>query len=129
MDITLREEEDDIDHILSYDSNCQYCVHVVERFEKSFPDVAHLVRRMRWSIPALHVQGHKEECLYNFSTAYMPCVAHFHGETCEQSWPTGNKVGDHVRQMNNGHRQDTVIDHHTDWNWKKITKMGEWHAM
>jgi hypothetical protein len=125
----LHAEQEDIDRISSYDCNCQYSVHVVKRFEKSFPDIAHLIRRTRWSIPALHVQGHKEDCLYNFSTAYMPCVGHFHGETAEFYWPEANQLGPHVRQMNNGHRQDTLIDHHGDWNWKKTMKMGEYQLL
>jgi hypothetical protein len=125
-DINLQDEEADVDHICSYDSNCSYSVHVIKRFEKFFPDMAPLVRRMRWSVPALHVQGHKETCLYTFATAYMPCVGHFHGETAEHYWPEANQLGPHVRQMNNGHRQDTLIDHHGDWNWLKTIKMGEW---
>jgi Kyakuja-Dileera-Zisupton transposase len=124
-DKAIQEEEADIDHITSYDSNCQYCVNVLERFIKSFPDLADHIRRTRWSIPALHVQGHKEECLYNFATAYMPCVGRFHGETTEVAWPELNQLGPHVRQMNNGHRQDTLIDHYGDWNWKKTMKMGK----
>jgi hypothetical protein len=124
-DVTLSEEENDIDHFLSYDSNCQFWVNTVERFKRSFPELAYLIYRMRWSIPALHVQGHKEECLYNFSTVYMMCAAHFHGKTAEHPWPTGNEVGDHVRQMNRGHRHDTLIDHHNYWNWKKTTRMGK----
>ncbi|KAJ7067667.1 hypothetical protein C8F01DRAFT_1342934 [Mycena amicta] len=58
-------------------------------------------------------------CAYLFGTAYMACVGHFHGETAEQYWPEANQLGPHVRQMNNGHRQDTLINHHGDWNWKK----------
>ncbi|KAJ7067660.1 hypothetical protein C8F01DRAFT_1248023 [Mycena amicta] len=49
----------------------------------------------------------------------MECVGHFHGESAEQYWPEANQLGPHVRQMNNGHRQDTLINHHGDWNWKK----------
>jgi len=128
-DDALRNEAADIDHITSYDCSCQYEVNVVERFEKFFPDVADLIRRSRWSIPALHIQGHKEDCMYRYSTAYMTGVGHFHGETAEHYWPEANQLGPHVRQMNNGHRQDTLIDHHGDWNWKKTTKMGEYREL
>jgi hypothetical protein len=113
-----------IDHVGSYDCACQYWVNAVERFEKHFPDVVHLVKRMRWAIPALHVQGHLEDCIYLFGTAYLPSVGHFHGETAEHYWPEANQLGPQTRQMNRGHRQDTLIDHHNDWNWKKIVSLG-----
>ena len=113
-----------IDHVGSYDCMCQYSIHLVERFEKKFPDVAHVVKRLRCGIPALHVQGHREDCMYFFGTAYMECVGHFHGETAEHYWPEANQLGPQTRQMNRGHRQDTLIDHHNDWNWKKTASLG-----
>jgi hypothetical protein len=42
----------------------------------------------------------------------MMCAVHFHGETAEHPWPTGNEVDDHVWQMNRHHRYDMLIDHH-----------------
>ncbi|KAJ6482251.1 hypothetical protein DFH09DRAFT_1462551, partial [Mycena vulgaris] len=79
--------------------------------------------RGRWGVPALHVQGHQDACTYLFGTAYMECVGHFHGETAEHYWPEANQLGPHVRQMNLGHRQDTMINHHGDWNYKKTMKI------
>ncbi|KAF8136899.1 hypothetical protein K438DRAFT_1786462 [Mycena galopus ATCC 62051] len=38
-------------------------------------------------------------------------------------WPEANQLGPHVRQMNNGHHQDTLIIHHDDWNHKKTMKL------
>ncbi|KAJ7872006.1 hypothetical protein B0H14DRAFT_2344918 [Mycena olivaceomarginata] len=70
-------------------------------------------------------QGHQDSCSYLFGTAYMECVGHFHGESAEQYWPESNQLGPHVRQMNNGHRQDTMINHHGDWNYKKTAQIGE----
>jgi hypothetical protein len=83
----LYAEEDDVDHICSYDSACQYSVNAGQCFKTQIPDVAPLVRRMRWAIPALHIQGHKEICMYLFGTAYMDGIGHFHGETAEHYWP------------------------------------------
>ncbi|KAJ7491641.1 hypothetical protein B0H11DRAFT_1911907 [Mycena galericulata] len=81
---------------------------------------------MRWGVPALHIQGHQESCMYEFGTAYLSCVGHFHGETAEQYWPEANQLGPHVRQMNNGHRQDTLIYHSNDWNFKKLADIGKY---
>jgi hypothetical protein len=90
-----------------------------------FPDIIPLLDRIRWCIPAIHVAGHKPSCTYCFSAAYKPCMGHFHGETAEFYWPELNQLGAHVRQMNLGHRQDTIINHHNDWNWKKFIRSGE----
>ncbi|KAF8231440.1 hypothetical protein L208DRAFT_1277288 [Tricholoma matsutake] len=103
-----------IDHVGSYDCMCQYWVNTVECFEKHFPDVVHLMKHMHWAIPALHIQGHLEDCVYLFGMAYLPSVGHFH-ETVEYYWPEANQLGPQTL-MNCGHHQDTLIDHHNDWN-------------
>jgi hypothetical protein len=125
----LRAQEDDVDKVSSYDSACQFEINAAKRFDEFFPDLVSLVRRTRWAVPALHVQGHKDACMYLYSSAYMDCTAHFHGETAEQPWIEANQVGAHVRQMNNGHRQDTLNDHNEDWNWKKTMSQCWWHII
>jgi len=125
----LRAQEDDVDKVTSYDSACQFAIHAADRFDSFFPELASLVRRTRWAVPALHIQGHKDACMYLYSTAYMDCVGHFHGETAEQLWPEANQVGAHVKQMNNGHRQDTLNDHYGDWNWKKTMNQCGWRIL
>jgi hypothetical protein len=113
------------DHLVSYDISCHYWRHVEDRFAKNFPDLLPAIRRIRWLIPLVHVQNHKENCVYCFSSAYMSNAGHFHGETAEHYWAELNQLGPQTRQMNNGHRQDTLIDHHGDWNWKKTANMGK----
>lgn len=61
--------------------------------------------------------------MYCFASAYIANAGHFHGETAEHYWAESNQLGAQTRQMNNGHRQDTLIDHHRDWNWKKTAIM------
>ncbi|KAJ6470132.1 hypothetical protein C8R47DRAFT_1222765 [Mycena vitilis] len=117
--VKLQIEIDDIDQVTTYDIACEYFINLEQRFEKHFPHLVPRLKRMRWGVPALHVQGHQDSCTYMFGTAYMECVGHFHGESAEQYWPESNQLGPHVRQMNNGHRQDTMINHHGDWNYKK----------
>lgn len=126
--VILRLEVEDIDQATTYDIACEYFIHIEERFQKNFPDLVPMIKRMRWGVPALHVQGHQDSCTYLFGTAYMECVGHFHGETAEQYWPEANQLGPHVRQMNNGHRQDTMINHHGDWNHKKTMYICEWNV-
>ncbi|KAJ7714457.1 hypothetical protein B0H14DRAFT_2546347 [Mycena olivaceomarginata] len=117
--LKFQAEIGDLDEAATYDIACEYVVNLVSRFEKHFPDQLQSVKKMRWGVPALHVQGHQDSCTYLFGTAYMECVGHFHGETAEHYWPKANQLGPHVRQMNLGHRQDTIINHHGDWNHKK----------
>jgi hypothetical protein len=114
-----------MDRPTTYDIMCEYAVHIKKRFHQSpyLQDVAHIVERMRWGIPAMHVTGHKADCTYLFGTAYMECVGHFHGETAEQYWPDANKVGGHARHANNGHRQDMLVNNANDWNWTKTVNM------
>ncbi|KAF7331350.1 CxC2 domain-containing protein [Mycena kentingensis (nom. inval.)] len=117
--LSLKLEVDDVDQVETYDIACEYTIHLRERFATYFPELLPLVERIRWGIPALHVQGHQESCTYMFGTSYMECVGHFHGESAEQYWPEANQLGAHSRQMNLGHRHDTLIFHHADWNRKK----------
>ncbi|KAJ7182285.1 hypothetical protein C8R43DRAFT_1115929 [Mycena crocata] len=120
----LEVELGKIDHVLSYDAMCQYSVKIVDRFEKNpdFKDLVPLIERTRFCIPALHVQGHQEGCMYAYSSAYMLATTHFHGETAEHYWPELNQLSSKTRQMNGGHRQDVIMHHHSDWNYKKMAK-------
>lgn len=121
----LRFEVGDISNVSTYDIACEYVIHLKKRMKKNFPDVADVVAEMDWGVPALHVGGHQDDCTYLFGTSYIECIGHFHGETAEHYWPEANQLGPIVRQMNNGHRQDTLIYNHGDWNHKKTMKIGE----
>ncbi|KAJ7449748.1 hypothetical protein B0H11DRAFT_1743513, partial [Mycena galericulata] len=116
------KEEASIDRRASYDAACQYSVNLVSRFKVHSPDLVYIVEKLQWSVPALHIQGHQEECMYKFGTSYMVATGHFHGETAEFYWPELNQIGTQVSQQSGGHRQDTIINHHNDWNYKKMAK-------
>lgn len=126
-----RQNLDDIDNkfittcdqLVSYDVSCSYWINIVKRFRISFPDLVPAVERIRWLIPLVHVRNHKDNCMYNYASSYVVNAGHFHGETAEHYWPECNQLGGQIRQMNNGHRQETLIDHHSDWNWKKTMNM------
>ncbi|KAK7027060.1 CxC2 domain-containing protein [Favolaschia claudopus] len=100
FEFKLRIEVEDVDKVTTYDIACEYFVNIEERFEEHFPHLLPRLKKMRWGIPALHIQGHQDSCMYLFGTAYMECVGHFHGESAEQYWPELNQLGPHVRQMN-----------------------------
>jgi hypothetical protein len=115
------------DLIISYDVTCGYCVHVLQRFINStgLRDVADIIAIARWVIPLVHIQNHNDDCMYRFASAYTMNAGHFHGETAEHFWPTGNQLGGQTRQMNAGHCHDTLIDHFGDWNFKKMVNICE----
>ncbi|KAJ7789580.1 hypothetical protein B0H14DRAFT_2397373 [Mycena olivaceomarginata] len=115
---------DGIDRVMSYDAACQYSVNIVERFKKNenLRDLVPIVKKLRWAVPALHIQGHQEDCMYKFATSYMMATGHFHGETAEHYWPELNQIGTQVTQMNGGRRQDVITLNHNDWNFKKMAK-------
>ncbi|TFK31934.1 hypothetical protein BDQ12DRAFT_671481 [Crucibulum laeve] len=110
-------------HLVSYDIACTYWVHVVEHFEINFPNLVPAVKKICWLIPAVHMLNHKDNCIYIHAAVYTPLAGHFHGEMAEHYWAKCNQLGPQTQQMNNGHRQDTLIDHHNDWNWKKTAIM------
>ncbi|KAF8955089.1 hypothetical protein BDZ97DRAFT_1968746 [Flammula alnicola] len=107
----------------SYDIACGFSVNAASRFEEKFPEELDFIEGMTWLIPLVHVQNHKDNCTYLFSSAYIKGAGHFHGETAEMPWVELNQLAPQTRQMNNGHRQDTIIDHHSHWNWAKTSNM------
>ncbi|KAK7015796.1 hypothetical protein R3P38DRAFT_3204345 [Favolaschia claudopus] len=53
----------------------QHTIHLESRIAKNFPDVLDKVKKMRWGVPSLHIQGHQEDS--------------------EQWWPEANQLGPH----------------------------------
>ncbi|KAK6984264.1 hypothetical protein R3P38DRAFT_3332856 [Favolaschia claudopus] len=123
FEFKLEIEVNDVDEAATYDIACEYGCGPNFFWPQPYVDLADTIKKIRWGVPALHVNGHQDSCTYLFGTAYMECIAHFHGETAEHYWPESNQLGPHTRQMNLGHRQDTIIAHHGDWNHKKTSKI------
>lgn len=109
---------------ISYDAACSFRANVLDRFNKLLPESKDLISRTQFSIDALHVNDHLERCMYLLSAAYQDCTGHFHGVGTEQYWSENNQMGPQTRQMNPGHRQDKIVAHHNDWNWKKLCTHG-----
>ncbi|KAJ3816622.1 hypothetical protein F5880DRAFT_1512500, partial [Lentinula raphanica] len=101
----------------------EYCVKLEERFDTHFPELNAVIEQTRCSIPALHIEDHKDRCKYEFNSAYIPCSGHFYGENIEATWVESNQLGPATRQMNHGNRIRTITLNYTYWNWLKITGM------
>jgi hypothetical protein len=116
---------DDVELAIGYDSACSYSVKAYSRFQTNLPHQASTINRAVFTIDALHVNDHIDRCMYLYSASYKDCMGHFHGVGVEQYWSENNQLGPQTRQMNRGHRQDKIIMHHSDWNFKKITNIGK----
>ncbi|PPQ77254.1 hypothetical protein CVT24_009906, partial [Panaeolus cyanescens] len=102
---------------------CGYHRNIISRFETYLPHLVHAVSQTRYLVPAVHIQNHQDNCMYQFAAAYILAAAHFHGETAEQPWIMLNELGPQIRQMSHGGRQESIIDSNNDWNWKKTARM------
>jgi len=69
----LQIEIDDVDQAATYDIACAYVVNLESRFEKHFPDVLESIKKMRWGVPALHVQGHQDSAHICLDGLHVMC--------------------------------------------------------
>lgn len=113
-----------IDFIASYDIACAFEVNIVNRWREHFPELEALISRVRWLIPLLHIQNHIDNCTYLYSTAYVPEVGHFYGESAEHPWPYLNLFSGQGRQMSHGNRHDLYNDLYNYWNFRKLMALG-----
>ncbi len=109
---------------LSYDCQCKYCRHLLERISAAFPELSYLMEDMRFTIPAVHVRNHIDMCMWLFAAQYKEAVGHFHGESVEQIWAEFNLLSGIVRQMSPAARQDYLIAMVTLWNLRKLMGIG-----
>ena len=106
--------------MLAYDINCQYGIHLVDRFRKSFPGLVGVVERLVLLVGKMHLRGHKDDCQYRFSLNYTDCCARTAGEALEGSWAEAKQAGASTKEMNPGHRHDTITDYQNHWNITKL---------
>jgi len=80
------------DHKFSYDISCGYCINAVQHFKSNpyLQDKATFLRNLDYLIPLVHVQNHKDNCAYLYSSVYVEHAGHFFGETAEHVWPELN---------------------------------------
>lgn len=113
--------------IVLYDNNCTLCIYIGRRFTEWFQDIAHLLNddSVDFVVPLVHINGHSDDCMYLYGIIYKENSGHFHSETAEQYWTESNQLAPQTRQVNGGHCQDTLMDHHNDWGWKKTMNLGK----
>lgn len=73
----------------------------------------------------MHLQNHCEECQYLFSLYFAIGVGRLDGEEAERFWAEVNQLAGSTKQMNPGHRMDTLDDSINDWNITKLLLLGK----
>lgn len=111
-------------YVFSYDIACQYSVKLLARAKERFPEFAHNVELIKWLIPKLHSLGHQIKCQTLLSFNYTEGVGETDGEEIERLWSEMNQASGSTKQMNNGHRHDTLDAMILYLSWLKIQKSG-----
>ncbi|KAJ7732066.1 hypothetical protein DFH07DRAFT_755417 [Mycena maculata] len=115
--------------VLTYDIACQYSIKLVERFRNAanegvFPSfISSAIERLQLLVPKMHLQGHKDDCRYRWSLNWTKWMGRTDGERIEGTWAEAKQAGGMTKEMNAGHRHDTLNDFFNDWNWIKVQNL------
>ena len=112
-----------LNKLVSYDIACQYCKKAQARFKLHFPSCEKAMAKIRYHIPKLHGHGHSESCRYEYSFDFANNVGRTHGERIEGGWSEGGLAGPSTREMNPGHRHETLCAFYNEWNYQQTIKL------
>jgi hypothetical protein len=107
--------------MLIYDIACQYIIHLKKRIGHLLPAGLTLDH----TIGLFHVHGHKEQCFFRYATTFIPGAAVMVGEILEMLWASLNTISPTMRTATLAHRAETIDDHVTDSNHKKMLGIGK----
>ncbi|KAJ8515304.1 hypothetical protein ONZ45_g7245 [Pleurotus djamor] len=122
---TLKDQE--FSHlVISYDIACQYSRNFATR-NRDFPSDLRLrrgaINAISYVVPKFHLYAHGQACQAKFNLNYILWSAETDGEDPERWWSHINPVSMSTKIMGPGSRVDTIDDHATAWNWRKIVHM------
>ena len=60
--------------VTTYNIVCQYGIHIVEQFQKNFPDLTDGIGRIEFLVLKLHLQAHKDNWQYWYSQMLKECT-------------------------------------------------------
>jgi hypothetical protein len=111
--------------VITYDIGCQWSKNLRRRMEE-FPDDLKLDPSMsiEIGIPNWHINGHGENCKI-FGLSYMDGVGRTCGEEVETTWAQTNALGASTREMGPGARHESLNDHWSGLNFRKIVGFRE----
>jgi len=90
-----------------------------------FPALAHTIERLEGAIPSPHVHNHVTECQYKWAFKYMPHSGETYGELIETTWAEQNQSAGSTKEMNEGHRHESLDAAFNFWNWSKYIRMSK----
>jgi hypothetical protein len=102
-----------------YDIVCQYIVNLRKRIGKDLPDDLSIDQ----AIDLFHVHCHKDECFFRFATTFIPGAGVVAAQILESLWSTLNTISPKLRTASLPHRAETLDDHASDSNNKKLLAM------
>lgn len=111
--------------VVSYDIACQWSKNLWTRLENYGQKINYDEDTVTFLIPKFHLPAHKDLChsLYSFNlTTY---VGRTDGEAVERGWAFVNGFASSTKEMGPGARRDRLDDVFGDYNWRKITILGE----
>ncbi|KAF9491173.1 hypothetical protein BDN71DRAFT_1518968 [Pleurotus eryngii] len=107
-----------------YDIACQYSVHFQRRISHWLP----ISLDTDFAIGQFHVHGHKENCLFRFSSMFIPQSGVVIGEILESLWANLNAVTPAMRTATLTHRVEVLDNHICDSNHKKALNISAANA-
>jgi hypothetical protein len=113
---------------ISYDIVCQWSRNFTKRipqFPASMQPPGWLLDSIKYVIPKFHIYGHGMNCQLKFSLNFLRYSARTNGEEPERWWSHINPISMSTKEMGAGARHDTIDDHASAWNWRKITNFGK----
>jgi Kyakuja-Dileera-Zisupton transposase len=109
---------------LCYDIWCSYGINLLKRVSKHFPGSLETIKKITGAIPKMHVKNHVELCQLLWAFDYIPHSGSTHGEMIETGWAITNEAAGSTKEMNDGHRHDTLDDNLNYYNWTKFHRIG-----
>ncbi|KIK47784.1 hypothetical protein CY34DRAFT_73368, partial [Suillus luteus UH-Slu-Lm8-n1] len=111
----------------SYDITCQWHKKLWHRVSASLPLRLHpnISQQYRFFVPKFHLAAHIAACQTTFSFNWSPHVGRTDGEAPERGWADINCVAASTKEMAPGTCRDILDNHFGDWNWKKVTVLGQ----
>lgn len=114
-------------YLYTYDVACQHFVNLLKRMKRWLsPEVYAIIEKIIPALPSFHGDGHCWYCRDKFALKYTKGAGETYGEPVEHVWHVMNPVGLNTREMNPGHREDSLNGQFGEWNFQKIEAMGEW---
>ncbi|KAG2346965.1 hypothetical protein BDR05DRAFT_974119 [Suillus weaverae] len=105
---------------------CRWSKHLWDCMSK-YPSHLHFEREgktLTFLIPKFHLPAHIATCQISFSHNLIKGMGHTDCEAPEQGWANINPVTTSTWEMGPGACRDTLDDHFSYYNWKKVTNFG-----